>query len=346
MRKLAAQTCLLLLMSLALAFPGVEVSLAQQDSVPSGVPQQAFSASQKAKAWRQDAILVLVQVNDYANNGNFTLQFSFYSPSNRSGLSVIATESGNPIVTPVGPANWGTQALPAFFLDLPAALQKARAQGMQGKMDHAMLRVTSGGPTWEITPVFDSNLRVYAINASLGAAASPIPAPLAQAARSPSGADRLIVPGQRIGAVSLGMTIGEAISALGLKENQCTALLINGADGGQSSCDFKEFGLSMTFTGDIGSPAATRKASWIGVEAEDGQASRSYATDRGIRIGSSEQDVIKAYGNATKEETPFQDYEIVYTKIGVIFTFGGYGANSEKFADDIVRQVGIMAPTQ
>src|SRR5580704_9970897 len=132
----------------------VSVSLSQE-IVPSGIPQRAFQALLKAKQWRQDAILVMAQVNDYGNTGKFTTQFSFYSPSDRTGFWVIETAPGSSTASQAGTVNWGTQAIPALFLDLPAAVQKARAQGMQGKMDHALLRITSTGLNWEIAPVFD-----------------------------------------------------------------------------------------------------------------------------------------------------------------------------------------------
>jgi hypothetical protein len=341
MRQAILRTSWLLTALLAVVAGLAEVSSAQQESVPAGIPQQAFSALLKAKQWRQDAVLVMVEVNDYAGNGAFTTQFSFYSPSNQTGLWVITGVPGGSVVKQAGAVNWGTQALPVSFLDLPAALQKARAKGMQGKMDHAMLRVVSGGPAWEIAPSFDPNLRVYTISATVGL--SSLPTPTQPPPQTQPGSDHLILAGQRIGPVSLGMTIGETLGALGLAQSNCNRMVVNGDDGGQSSCDFEQFGLSMTFFGQIGTALVTRKAIWIAVEGKHA-ASRSYVTDRGIRIGSSDQEVLKAYGNAEKKETAFQEHEMVYSSQGIIFTFGGFGNGSEKLPNNIVDQIAIVKP--
>jgi hypothetical protein len=52
---------------------------------------------------------------------------------------------------PVAAANWGTVPIPPQFLDLPAAIKEARAQGMgNNAWDHAHLQAGPHGVTWII----------------------------------------------------------------------------------------------------------------------------------------------------------------------------------------------------
>lgn len=209
----------------------VDFTSLAQDVAAAKIPQQAFAALGKARQWRSDAILVMVEVNDYGGAGNFTIKFSFYSPADRTGLWVIATAQGSSLVSEAGAVNWGTLAIPQLFLDLPEAVQKARALGMQGKMDHAMLRASSYGLNWEITPVSDPNLRVFTIKANLGASSSQ-PLQLPQLTQAPQlVSDWRIVPGQRIGPVSLGMTPASALRALGQLSQKCTVDILNARKG-------------------------------------------------------------------------------------------------------------------
>jgi hypothetical protein len=103
----------------------------------------------RAKQWRPDAQLMQIDINDFASNGNFLTAYYFRSPSNGSGLIVNDTSS-----LPVTAANWGSTPIPAGFIDLPDAVSRARAQGMQGGYNHALLRVGDHGPTWTITPLY------------------------------------------------------------------------------------------------------------------------------------------------------------------------------------------------
>jgi hypothetical protein len=351
------------------------VTLWAQQVVPSGIPQQAFAALQKAKQWRQDAILVMVEINDYNGTGNFAVKFSFYSPSNGTGLWVIQMGGGSGTVAQAGVVNWGTQPIPMFFLDLPAAVQQARARGLQGKMDHAMLQVTSSGMNWEIAPVFDPQLRTFAINANLGPSRSG-PSPQRPGSDSPSsfgslpGSDSLIVPGQRIGPVSLGMTTVNALKALNQQSETCHSDLLNhqgnenifggyspvisivpgpapqlnGVDPGFTYCEFEHWGISINFLGDPNSSQGGRKAVWIGASPDAGNLSRRYATDRGIRIGSSDQDVWKAYGNVEKKLGDAQDISLSYPKLGIEFTLGGSGPNGQKLPGNIVEKISVTKP--
>ena len=94
----------------------------------------------------------MIEINDYANNGQFQIRYSFYSPTDRTGLIV-----NDSTAMPAGPANWGTIPIPAEFVDLPDALAQAHAQGMQGTFNQARLRVGNHGLTWVITPTVETS---------------------------------------------------------------------------------------------------------------------------------------------------------------------------------------------
>ncbi|MGA7622640.1 MAG: hypothetical protein WCA91_03595 [Candidatus Acidiferrales bacterium] len=351
----------------------VGLSSLAQEIVPAKIPQQAFAALAKARQWRQDAILVMVEVNDYSGAGNFTTKFSFYSAGDGTGLWVIASGPGSSMVSEAGGVNWGTQTIPALFLDLPAAVQRARALGMRGKVDHAMLRVTRAGLNWEITPVSDPDLRVFTINASLSGTSSsqPFESPqLPQPAQLPQPvSDWLIVPGQRIGPVWLGMIPASALKALGQRSQKCaidvlhggtSATLgqavilgdtagspnppIDGFDPGGTSCNVERWGLFIFFEGEPNSALGDRRVDRIEASVKEGDVSRKYATERGIRIGSSDQDVRRAYGYAEMKKGDFENFKMTYEGLGIEFTFGGTGRGAEQLPKNIVEEIAVSKP--
>jgi tetratricopeptide (TPR) repeat protein len=124
---------------------------AQGAGGPSGIPQKAAQALARAKQWHSDAQLMMIDINDFSNNGNFLVNLYFRSPS--SGAGYMVSDAG---ALPVAAANWGTIPIPAQFIDLPAAVNAARAQGMVGAFNHAMLQGSAQGPVWTITPTKQS----------------------------------------------------------------------------------------------------------------------------------------------------------------------------------------------
>lgn len=119
----------------------------QSQQIPSGLPQKAEAALAAARHWRSDAELMIIEVTDYANNGQFQIKYSFFSPADGTGLVAVGNNS-----LPVGAANWGTAPISAHFLDLPVAVQQARVHGLQGAFNNAVLRVGDHGLSWTITP--------------------------------------------------------------------------------------------------------------------------------------------------------------------------------------------------
>ena len=114
--------------------------------VPSGFPHKAAALLAHARQWRSDAELMIIDVNDWSNNGHYSIQYDFFSPSNGTGYAVMdGTER------PVGAANWGTVPIPSEFLDLPSAIEQARARGMANNTwNHAHLQAGNNGLTWTI----------------------------------------------------------------------------------------------------------------------------------------------------------------------------------------------------
>jgi hypothetical protein len=121
--------------------------LQAQSTGPSGIPQKAAQNLGKAQQWHSDAQLMMIDINDFSNNGNFTTMMYFRSPSTGGGFMV---GDAGALETPA--ANWGNNPITGQFIDLPAAVTTARAHGMVGAFNHAMLQGTASGPVWTITP--------------------------------------------------------------------------------------------------------------------------------------------------------------------------------------------------
>lgn len=123
---------------------------AKYRDIPSALPQKAAAALGRARQWHSDAELMMIEINDYANNGQFQIKYNFFSPSDHTGLVVV----DNNTLT-VGAANWGVTPISAQFLDLPVAVEQARAHGMRGAFNKAILRVNDQGLGWTITPTIE-----------------------------------------------------------------------------------------------------------------------------------------------------------------------------------------------
>lgn len=143
-------------------------------SAQSGLPGKAADGMKTARHWRSDATLVGIEAQDYAGNGRFFLTFRFYSPSAGTGFWIISAPGQSDQTREAGPVSWGTQPIPADFLDLPAAIAQARKSGMGATVDHATLLAGNQGVVWEITPARnDPHWQVYRVPA----AGQPPPAP-------------------------------------------------------------------------------------------------------------------------------------------------------------------------
>jgi hypothetical protein len=144
------------------------IIIAQAQQIPSGLPQQAAQAMEKAKSWRPDAILVMVEVNDLSRSGKFDVRYSFYSPSDGSGLWISESAIGGETVNQAGQVNWITKPIPKDFRDLPDAVSESHRLGMEGGIDHATLMVWPvKGLIWRVTPINPTTDFVYDIPSEL-----------------------------------------------------------------------------------------------------------------------------------------------------------------------------------
>lgn len=144
-----------------------------QSDIPHDVPKAAAQAMQLAQKWHGDAQMIDLRVR--ASN-NYALEFDFRSPSDRSTFYVqsIKGRFTSQVMPPVTTAATGGP-LPLEFLDLPAAIAKAKQQGMPAVIKEASLEVVSGKSmtlAWAIQPETDDGPYLYTINAATGAAAT------------------------------------------------------------------------------------------------------------------------------------------------------------------------------
>jgi membrane-associated protease RseP (regulator of RpoE activity) len=151
--------------------------------------------------------------------------------------------------------------------------------------------------------------------------------------------DWLIVAGERIGRLLLGAAFTDAMNVLG-GAAECDDLAVAGTDIGESECNLDHWGLQIDFSGDPSSRRDVRRASVIIASAERGDAARRFVTDRGIRIGSSEQDVLRAYGTPSQRERySGGGFFMSYDKIGLSFDLSEQGQH-------VVQGIRVFRPSQ
>jgi tetratricopeptide (TPR) repeat protein len=152
-----------------LLFGFITSAIANEASVPADVPRHAAEALALAQRWQRDAILVAV---DTRQSTNYALEFGFRSPSaaNRF-LAIYANGRMTSQVQPPVSANDGG-AIPLRFMDLPAAMLKAKQQGLSS-LKEASLDVEGSGSraqlTWSLQANTDHYPYVFMVDASLGA---------------------------------------------------------------------------------------------------------------------------------------------------------------------------------
>ncbi|MGD9851966.1 MAG: hypothetical protein AB7T38_11910 [Nitrospirales bacterium] len=117
-------------------------------NIPSNLPGMGKFAFLLAQRWRDDAIPVVIDAR-LKGHGEFFLVFTFYSPKTRAGLQ-IPMERYWIGWREVANARWGTKAIPLDFVDLPAAVQTARAEGVTNPILSMELRVWDPGPLWTL----------------------------------------------------------------------------------------------------------------------------------------------------------------------------------------------------
>ena len=115
-------------------------------ALPKDLPELMRRATERAHTWRADAVPVAMEFQ-YLDAPNPRLlkgpqvRLSFLSPSDGTGEFVTVTTAGASTVAVNQRVTWGTVSLPPVFVDLPAAVRIAVANGAHGPIDRASLRV-------------------------------------------------------------------------------------------------------------------------------------------------------------------------------------------------------------
>jgi len=119
--------------------------------VPAGLPKMTQDALAVLQRTVPDAVLVMVEVKDPAPVDH-PIELRFYSK--KTNHVYVSSGVGG---LDLGPPAFPEPALPASYIDLPRAVELARANGMKGLFGHAELRVVSppqGMPVavWQVAP--------------------------------------------------------------------------------------------------------------------------------------------------------------------------------------------------
>ena len=111
------------------------------------LPEFMHAVTQQARTLKHDAIPVSIEYK-YGKTWSYTepeVKISYYSPSEGTGVLYTATtQTVEPYVFDQA-VNWGEDALPPVFVDLPAALRIARENGLNGPLEKAGLRIWRPG---------------------------------------------------------------------------------------------------------------------------------------------------------------------------------------------------------
>lgn len=161
------------------------VLLAQSGKVsPPTVVDFARAALEDARHWQADARLVAIAVQNWsqypyavATGHPYDYGLTFVSPQSR--LALLTSYAASYTDQVASADRIFKLPLPDRFIDLPAALERAQRDGMNGPMDHALLAVWQprGRPAvaaWVIAPQrFNPNHPVEIVEATTGRILAP-----------------------------------------------------------------------------------------------------------------------------------------------------------------------------
>jgi hypothetical protein len=150
-------------------------------AMPSHLADAARNALASGKKWRPDAVLtqIVAAPDSTGDAAAYRVQFVIRSPTDGAGLALTAGKSGDPISErlPAIPMS-SIRALPASFIDLPAAVDSARHFGMFGALREGKLAsiTNRGAPrmAWRLRSA-SAGARLYYIDATTGANIPPPP---------------------------------------------------------------------------------------------------------------------------------------------------------------------------
>ena len=159
-------------------------------AMPSHLNAAARYALTSGKKWRTDAVLtqIVAAPDSTGDAAAFRVQYAFRSPTDGAGLALTEGASGQPISERLPAIPMSTiRALPDSFIDLPAAVDTARRNGMFGALREGRLAtITSRGvqrAAWRIKSASEGT-RFYYIDAATGALITSPPPPPSSAPAS------------------------------------------------------------------------------------------------------------------------------------------------------------------
>jgi hypothetical protein len=127
--------------------PTLAIQTQGADALPESLPQLLHAVAREARALKSDAIPVALEF-EYREAPNPSMRgpavrILLLSPSAGTGIQAMVTADGLRMTEVDRAVTWGTSAIPSIFLDLPAAVGVARANGLQSAVRSANLRVWS-----------------------------------------------------------------------------------------------------------------------------------------------------------------------------------------------------------
>jgi hypothetical protein len=111
----------------------------------SGVPAAAQNATNYIRGkWQPDAVLMSIDLKFDASSG-ISASFTFYSPAQQQVMTLMPGSQAGAMPPPSAAQDDIGQQIPSAFLDLPAAIERAQQDGMQGRqINEAQLEWTGG----------------------------------------------------------------------------------------------------------------------------------------------------------------------------------------------------------
>jgi len=126
--------------------------------LPENLPELLDAARRLSAGWRVDSVPVSLEYRwifapNPAVRGS-EVRIYFVSPADGAGEMITVRASGSTRFES-RQVNWGKDELPMVFVDLPAALRIARANGLEGPLERALLRTWRPGSepilAWSLT---------------------------------------------------------------------------------------------------------------------------------------------------------------------------------------------------
>jgi hypothetical protein len=129
-------------------------------ALPTDIPGAAeHNLADTRQQWRPDALLTQVSAKLHADQGStasYELDYTYRSPTDGNGIQILTgipgAKASSKSLTAI--SRNAIHALPAVFIDFPAAVQTAREAGLAGDVRSGLLSASfterRGQPTWRL----------------------------------------------------------------------------------------------------------------------------------------------------------------------------------------------------